>query len=758
METGISLASRRKSGLAGLTYLLIEYHCQKERIFVLTKISLKGVASYKKEAILQTDKKVNLLYGLNGTGKSTLSEFLYAQKSSRFSECTIEGLNEGDSVLVYNQKFIQDTFYESEDIHGIFTLSKGNAKAKKIIDSANKEIAKLTEQKKNIEEKQTKGKQEYSRKEGEYKEKVWKIKTEFTGGDRVLAFCLDGYKNSKDSLFNHLITIEKPNESINYSVDDLKKEAQSIQGEVQSKQLFSEIKIDVVNIEKSNLLGKVIIGNKDSAVASLIEKLGNSDWVNEGIQYVQMEDDETARCPFCQQKTITRAILNQIRKYFDESYNQDKTALEQFVTKYDNELQNALNYLEQIKADDFFIDRENEFETLITNLKAVMEKNINLLKEKVRTPSTTIELISISEIETKINSLIREINKTVSAFNQRIADIQGSKNTIKQKFWKLMREKYNDVIELYNANKASFNQEKQKIQLDITQIDKEINENRTLIEENRKKTVNIDEAVENIKNGLIDIGITDFTIEKHSEEDALYRLKRDNADEDVFKTLSEGEKMVISFLYFIELCKGESVAENVSNNKIVVIDDPISSLSHIYVFNIGRLIQNEFLRTEKYNQIFVLTHSLYFFYELTNIKHDERKETQKLFRICKNLDGSYFEDMKYEEIQNDYQAYWHIIKDSKQSPALIANCMRNIIEYFFNFVEKQDFAQIFERKELQKTSFMAFNRYMNRESHSKGQNIFDLKEFDYDSFREAFEKVFEIEGYIDHYNKMIKKC
>ena len=256
----------------------------------------------------------------------------------------------------------------------------------------------------------------------------------------------------------------------------------------------------------------------------------------------------------------------------------------------------------------------------------------------------------------------------------------------------------------------------------------EININTALIEENRKKTENIDEAIANIKNGLIDIGITDFTIEKYSEEEALYRLKREDSDEDVFKTLSEGEKMVISFLYFIELCKGKSTAKTILNNKIVVIDDPISSLSHIYVFNIGRLIHNEFLRSEEYDQLFILTHSLYFFYELTNTNHKERKESQKLFRLCKNTESSYFEDMKYEDIQNDYQAYWHIIKDEKQAPALIANCMRNVIEYFFNFVEKQDFAQVFQRPELQETRYMAFNRYMNRESHSKGQNIFEVFE------------------------------
>lgn len=82
--------------------------------------------------------------------------------------------------------------------------------------------------------------------------------------------------------------------------------------------------------------------------------------------------------------------------------------------------------------------------------------------------------------------------------------------------------------------------------------------------------------------------------------------------------------------------------------------------------------------------------------------------------------GSFFEKMKYEEIKNDYQAYWLIVKDKGQAPALIANCMRNIIEYFFNFVEKLDFSQVFQKPEMQEIRFLAFNRYMNRESHSKG--------------------------------------
>jgi len=426
------------------------------------------------------------------------------------------------------------------------------------------------------------------------------------------------------------------------------------------------------------------------------------------------------------------------------------------ISRYDAEIKKTISDLSIIKEDIFLEKKKTDIETLESSLISVSEQNLNTLREKANTLNSQVSLQSIAGIIDAINNIIEGANKEIVLFNQRITDKKGAKNKIREKFWKFMRKEYNSVMELYAASEKNYEQTIKMVEKDLQIKISEIKTNNALIEENRKKTVNIDEAVENIKNGLLDIGITDFTIEKYSEEEALYRLKREDSDEDIFKTLSEGEKMVISFLYFIELCKGESRAEKFSNSKIVVIDDPISSLSHIYVFNIGRLIHNEFLRTEKYNQIFILTHSLYFFYELTNINHKERKDTQKLFRICKNTESSYFEDMKYEDIQNDYQAYWHIVKDEKQSPALIANCMRNIMEYFFNFVEKQEFAQVFQRPELQKTSYMAFNRYMNRESHSKGQNIFDIKEFNYDNFREAFKKVFEIEGYIEHYNKMIE--
>lgn len=714
---------------------------------MINKIVMKNVASYKKETSLETDKAVNLIYGLNGTGKSTLSGFLYNTKNSQYNDCKIEGLRSTDRVLVYNQQFITDNFYETENISGIFTLSKENKDASQAIDDARKNLMRLSEEKTKITNEKAAFESKYQKQIQDFQKEVWKIKTEYSGGDRVLEYCLEKMKGNKETLFRYLLEIPLPDEKIEYTVEDLKQEVNELQENGEKENNISEVKFGVGYIEESSLLSKIIVGNKNSSVSGLIELLGNSKWVDEGIQYVHM-DGEVADCPFCQQKTVSRVFYDKLQDYFDESYKRDKTEIERLLHEYEELINRGLSYIEEIKERRFIKKREKELEACVANIEKMFAENMGKLRDKFQNPSGVISLQSIFEYEAQINEIINSANAEIKVFNDKMENIKGTLEAIKKRFWVLMRCEYASIVELYIKAEKNNKEELEKYQKALEKNQKDNMVQQNIITDNQKRTVNIDEAVTNIKNGLVDIGITDFTIEKYSDDEALYHLKREGVGGNVFKTLSEGEKMVISFLYFIEMCKGETKTNSALSNKIIVIDDPISSLSHIYVFNVGRLIHNEFLRTSKYDQIFVLTHSLYFFYELTNTNHKQREETQKLFRICKNTEGSYFEKMKYEEIQNDYQAYWHIVKDKNQAPALIANCMRNIMEYFFNFVEKQDFAQIFDRKELQETRFLAFNRYMNRESHSKGQNIFDIKEFDYDNFRDAFKLVFEIEGYV----------
>ena len=723
---------------------------------MITKIIMNNVASYKTSTSLETDKKVNLLYGLNGTGKSTLSNFLYNRSDNKFADCSIEGLKESDIVLVYNQQFIRDNFYETEDIPGIFTLSKENKEFKELIDKARYELSKIEKEKEEVEQEAKNTLVQYNKSIDDYKNEVWVIKKEFTVENNVLGYCLDGLKSSKDTLFNYLMSLKKVDLEPEYALETLKNEVTELRSGVGKESSINKISLVEDKIENLELLEKTIVGSNNSTISVVIDKLKNSDWVNKGLTYIDT-DKNPSICPFCQQKTISKEFIEQINKYFDNSYEDDKKKLSCLLNDYSNRAIYISNEIEKLKANRFLNNNINDIERNLLTLKNLIDSNKSKIEDKINTPSLSVRLEPSEEVVSNINKIIEEANQRILEYNKKVENIEASKNKIKEKFWNLMQIRFATIISDYNKKKKDYDNYVEEYNKKIDGLKKEIDNQQSIIRENQKRTVNIDEAIDNIKGALLDIGIIDFSIEKYSDEESLYHIKRAGCEDDhVFHTLSEGEKMVISFLYFLERCKGEVKSDSTSTNKIIIIDDPISSLSHIHIFNIGRLIHNEFLRTDTYEQVFILTHSLYFFYELTNIKREERERDQKLFRLIKNEHGSSFSTMKYEEIQNDYQAYWYVIKDQNQPPALIANCMRNIIEYFFNFVEKQDYNNVFQKPELQKTNFMSFNRYMNRESHSKGQNRFDIKEFNYSDFKRAFELVFEHTGYSKHYKKMMK--
>lgn len=721
---------------------------------MITKISMNKVTCYKSLTSLTTDKKINLLYGLNGTGKSTLSDYLYNNSDTRYKDCSIEGLADED-ILVYNQTFIKDYFYQPENLKGIFTLSKENKEAEEKVRKAEAEIDRLGKIKeaKSIEVDKTNNSLHLKRQAAE--NKTWEIKSKYTGGDRVLEYCIEGLKGNKETLFNFISSIIKPESQPQNTIDYLKKEVEAIQGsDAQKHDSLQLIEIRVTHIEADQLFDKVIVGNENSTVAKLIKNLGNSDWVQDGLKLIPLiEGDNIKQCPFCQENTITPALIKNIENYFDETYSNDINSLNSLLDCYENTIK-SLPEKTVYEANPFVVDNKSAFDNLFYEVRRVLEDNKNLIISKIKSPSQQVKLNDSRKAIGELNGYIDDLNKKISEHNEKIQNKAAALKDLKRQFWEIMRWNYDQTISAFENEKKIIDKQLKEVFAEIKKIDEEINIQKDIITEQQKKTVNIDKAIENINAGLIELGIDGFKIEKYSE--TLYEVVRTEKCENTFETLSEGEKMIISFLYFRELCKGKKSIQSSTTKKIIIIDDPISSLSHIYIFNIGQMIKNDFFNSG-YEQVFLLTHSLYFFYEMTYLNKEKREEKQKLFRLSRNNGGTQICEMKYEEIQNDYHSYWNIVKDEANPPALIANCMRNIIEYFFDFVERKDLNDVFQKAELKAVKYQAFCRYINRESHSVGQNIFDIKEFDYSCFREAFALVFNLTGYELHYKKMMKQ-
>lgn len=715
-------------------------------------IHMNGVASYKAPAILETDKKLTLVYGLNGTGKSTLSNYLYNSSNPIFANCKKVGLDDA-SIYVYNASFVRENFYEKDSLKGIFTLSKENKEVEEKIAVAKDKLAKLVLAQDTVEKqiKETESKKASIRSNAE--DAVWPIKTKFTGGDRVLAYCLANLQ-IKAKLFDHLSALPCPTEQPIRTTDELRADAEVLQDNSSVKLLAIPALSDFHLIDsKKNILASPIVGNEHSAVAGLINKLEHADWVAEGVEHMDTlhaAGDHT--CPFCQQKTISDEVANSIRQYFDESFTTSIRSLERLLEEYSQHWNELERLQEEAEGHSLIskLQREKlsrDFSTLCSTI----ELNKNLIAQKLDHPSQTVTLRDTFELVSGINEALKQLNAQIESHNAKLDNRSSALTSLKKEFWEICRWNYSREIVEYYAAMALLEKDLLLQKASLQEILKEKRDYQADISVQQLKIINVEHAVGEINNRLLQMGIDSFKIEKFGENS--YRLLRTAEGIPTFQTLSEGEKTVISFLYFMELCKGQTDPGAVLQRKILVIDDPISSLSHLYVFNIGRAIRDELCRSPAFEKIIVLTHSLYFFYELTDTNNDRRKDTQKLVRLIKGADGARFEKMSYESIQNDYHAYWSIIKDQSASPALIANCMRNVIEYFFGFVKKESLGNLFQK--LNEPHHQAFYRYVNRESHSIGQNIYDFKEFDYDQFRESLRCVFYQQGFKEHYDSMM---
>lgn len=705
-----------------------------------------------------------MIYGLNGSGKSTLSEYLRNLNNPIYSNCAIEPILNTDTeeILVYNENYVQDVFYSSETQRGIFSLSKENSDARKKIDSATIELKDLSSKADKQSELLSKLSEEWETIKDSFYNRFWQIKKQYSGGDRVLEYCLEGLKGSKEALANYLINLPNPTEPIEYTIEELRDEIQRL-NEFKGTQLpqFHYIEFNASEIETASIFREVITGNKNSRVANLIDKLQNSDWVKTGMNF-----DTNGICPFCQ-RPYTEDILTLLKEYFNEDYERALADIRNKGILYSSAIEN----LPSITFSQIAIlsHLAMPFEQAINSYIDTLRSNLNKIREKYKSPSLIIELEDSSIRLKAVNDILSQANAIIENFNKRVSEISQELLLIKTKFWNLFRNKYAQSITDFTNQQSHYTKKNQEIKTIEKGFRDRMSIVRSCIEEEQKKIINIDDAIDHINSMLIDMGIIDFKIVKCDNEDGLYRIVRDNATKSIFRTLSEGERTIISVLYFIETCQGLLDKTSSHKKRIVVIDDPVSSLSNMYVFNIGRLIRSvfypelvkdkeseQFIINPKFEQVFILTHSLYFFYEMTEISEEKRHASQSLFRVSKNEQGSKIEIMRYEHIQSDYHAYWMTIRDPDANPALIANCMRNIIEYFFNFVEKRDLNNVFNLEIFKQPKYQAFQRYINRESHSLGQNIYDFKEFDYAIFMDALKKVFTTMGYEKHYNKMMR--
>src|ERR1035437_3287242 len=102
---------------------------------MIESILIKNVATFDSTGVrIENLKKVNFIYGTNGCGKTTISNFLHNPTDLKFTDCSTTWKNAIElKTLVYNKEFRERNFGKGK-IGGIFTLGEATTEDIRVIN------------------------------------------------------------------------------------------------------------------------------------------------------------------------------------------------------------------------------------------------------------------------------------------------------------------------------------------------------------------------------------------------------------------------------------------------------------------------------------------------------------------------------------------------------------------------------------------------------------------------------------------------
>ncbi len=737
----------------------------------ISQIVLKNVATFDENgASFENLKSINFIYGSNGSGKTTTSSFLknLAENGSedKFANSKIEWHNsESLKIEVYNKQFKEEQFRNSE-VKGIFTLGKKTNENLKNIESKKESIKK--ENDKNIKNEERKNNliQEKEKKEKEFTDSCWEKL--YKKNEEDFKETLEGFKRKekfKEEILKKFKEFEndKRNESEIVELEELKEKIGIVFSKNQTELVPLECNLtDFDSIENHSIWEQKIVGSGDVAIANLIKKLSNEDWVALGREYIK----DNSICPFCQKETITEEFKKQLESYFDTSYQESTDTIKKMKEDYTNKTAEVLERLGKIvkMGQDNLqtkLDTEN-LKRIIETLRSKINGNQQKMLDKGKEMSRSFKLDSNkNEIDT-IKDLIEKANNKIAEHNEMIKDIKNQKKICEKQTWKFLVNEFRDDIQKYNKECCGLEKEINDLKERISEDQEKIKKLEDEIRELEKNMLSITPIVNEINTLLKRYGFTNFSL-VCTEDEKSYRIQREDGQL-VGETLSEGEVTFITFLYYYYLTKGSLEENDISKNKVLVIDDPISSLDSNILFIVSVLIKDlmkEATKKTNIKQVIILTHNTYFYKNIT-LKYGLKQRKCSFWIIRKDNNISKIKNYKENPIKNSYELLWQEVKQAKEnniSWVSLQNVMRRIIEHYFRilggFEHNNELSECFENIEERQICDSLF-LWLNDGSHGVSDDFFvQSQDTSIETYLKVFENIFKKTGHEAHYKMMM---
>lgn len=610
------------------------------------------------------DGRINIFYGRNYSGKSTYSKIFQSielkQLPEKYGDIDFE-IKLANQIFiksneiathalpidckVFNQRFIDDNIYLHNDNKlNSFQISIGsdtNETLKKIENIRLNELKprneKLSQIESDIAEKQQKTK--ISKDSLDSKLRITASKIKNLKNPSVVVgnkYDIRDIKKEFEKYSAHFPIL--PLQDDEKAVAELEKNVEQAKIRILEKNINKPQKIDLVSFDKEfnftsflektkELLSKVV------SVSNILDEYKDSpdkiNWIKHGVD---IHGENPEKCIFCGNSIDSDLIKNLKLAFSDElSSLENKLAVQNDTIK--SEIQ-KLDSIPNINKEDYFNDSVSDIQNInkdikitINNRKRVLETLKSKILEKQRDIFSKIEIndlnwLDFPEIQVKIDSLYDDTVEQIEQFEDRKTksiDFLRRYYIVKEfpisEFTKLSQEvdQLQDDMEKISLEQKILNEEKEKFEQDIIELEGSLKS-----ESEAAKRINMI-----LQNSLAH---SEMSLKSVDDEEGIYFEVSRN--EERAYNLSEGEKSLIAFAYYIT--RLESLSTEEKSKTILFIDDPVSSLDENNIFYIYNLIFC-LLEKKEFLQYFLSTHNLDF------LKYTNRFSNKKDYYLIEKI-------------------------------------------------------------------------------------------------------------------------
>jgi wobble nucleotide-excising tRNase len=561
---------------------------------------------------LPTFGRYNLIYGWNGSGKTTISKLFRALELRKppEGEATLEINNVSVTggefsqaalpVRVFNRDFIAESVFPAggSEVPPIFVLGKESAEKQA-------QVEKL------------KGQQAAANSEGEI------AKQEKTKAERAL----DKHCVERATVIREVLRSSGSNPYNNYDKTKYKQRvlAMSNAGDIDSHVLSDDVRarllsqsratqrvsisevqyrlpdVQAFTEEANRLMQKSVVS---SAIAALKNDALLSSWTREGLGlHLQRHADN---CLFCEQP-LPDGRISAIEGHFSTEYEQLLRQLDTHIAQLETALRfsgqfslpNRAEFYEDLAAD--YDKVKTTFDASIQAVNAYLAILIEALQRKkqkvfeAQTFDTPLPGV-LSTVVGDVNAIIKRHNQACADFEDRV---KAAREKLEADMVATTLDEYLELTKAVDLQVSAITQAdgiSRQLTMQITQLEREIIEHR--------------QPAEELNDDLYKyLGHAELQLEVR---DTGYIISRNGSPA---HSLSEGEMTAIALLYFLKSLKDRRFE---MKRGIIVLDDPVSSLDANALF-----LAFGFIRqcTGDAAQLFILTHNFAMFRQVRNWFH-----------------------------------------------------------------------------------------------------------------------------------------